>query len=162
MFFSQKNLRAWGILLSAAVLHACSSYSRVDIPVDAARLAEQDAGVIVYRGIEYPSMKPRASEDTLIFSRVYMRMTDGTLGYLTGEDMLSGDRGYRIHVDSSYDLLTNQPVLRVPERAIVKAEMDELDPLAIVGNIVLILLGGFLIIMIIAFGWWALVWSNSG
>ncbi len=150
MFFSQKNLRALCILLSTAVLHACSSYSRVEIPVDAARLGEKNTGVIVYRGIEYPIMKPRASEDTLIFSRVNMRLPDGTLGYLTAEDMLSGDRGYRVHVDSSYNLLTNQPVLRVPERAITKAEMDELNPLSVVGNVFLIVLSGLLILGL----WW--------
>ncbi len=151
MFFSQKNLRALCILLSVAVLHACASYSRVEIPVDAAWLAKQGAGVIVYRGVEYPIMKPRASEDTLIFSRVNMRLPDGTLGYLTEEDMLPNDRGYRVHVDSSYELLTRQPVLHVPNRVIAKAEMDIPNPEAVAGNMVLVLIGGLAVMTVIAY-----------
>ena len=151
MFFSQKILRTWCILLSAAVLHGCASYSRVEIPVDAAWLAKQSAGVAVYRGIEYPIMKPRVGGDTLIFSRVNMRLTNGTLGYLTAEDMLAGDRGYRVHVDSSYELLPDQPLLRIPESVIAKAEMDVLNPAAVFGNGVLVLFGGLVLIIVIAF-----------
>ena len=146
MFFSQRNLRALCILLSTAVLHACSAYSRVEIPVDVTSLTKQKAGVIVYRGIEYPIMKPRVRVDTLIFSRVNVRETDGTLAFLIAKDMRPSDRGYRVYVDSSYELLTDQPVLRVPERAIIKAEMDELNPLKVVGTIAVIVLSAVVIL----------------
>ncbi len=149
MFFSQKTLRAWCILLSVAVLHACASYSRVEIPVDATWLAKQGAGVMVYRGIEYPIMKPRVRDDTLIFSRVATPMGDGTLGYLPADEMLPSDQQYRVQVDSAYELLTDQPVLRIPERAIAKVEMDVTNIPAVPGYKFLIFVGGLVLIGVI-------------
>lgn len=150
MFFTRKNLRAWCILLSFALLHACSTYTRVEVQYDPERLVSEGGGTLVYRGLEYPIFYPIISGDTLIFSRVNTRNVDGSTRYYHANDNSGKNSTYRVHVDSSYDLHVTQQVLRIPQRAIVKAEFDEPRQGAVAANVFLGLLGFVVLISAVA------------
>ncbi|MCZ7554777.1 MAG: hypothetical protein M5R41_00045 [Bacteroidia bacterium] len=150
MFFTHKNLRAWCILLSLALLHACSTYNRVEVQYDPETLISEGSGTLVYRGQEYPIFYPVIRGDTLLFSRVSTRNVDGTTRYYKDNQRMSDTRTYRVHVDSSYGLNTTQQVLHIPQRAIVKAEFDEPRPGAVAANVFLGLLGFLVLVSAIA------------